>query len=64
MDSAVLGESLAVLMFFGIVGVLLLGYPVAFTLAGTSLFFALVGYLLGAFDPSNLGSIGRQLQPR
>ena len=58
MDSAVLGESLAVLMFFGIVGVLLLGYPVAFTLAGTSLFFALVGYLLGAFDPSNLGSIG------
>jgi len=58
MSNIVLGEALAVLMFVGIVGVLLLGYPVAFTLAGTSLFFALVGYLLGAFDPSNLSSIG------
>ncbi len=58
MENIVLGEVLAVVMFFGIVGVLLLGYPVAFTLAGTSLFFAALGYLLGAFDPSNLGSIG------
>jgi len=58
MSGVLIGEILAVTMFFGIIGVLMLGYPVAFTLAGTSLFFALIGYLLGAFDPSTLGAIG------
>ncbi len=57
MAAPLIGEILAIVMFFGIIGVLLLGYPVAFTLAGTSLIFGGVGYLLGAFDPSNLGSL-------
>jgi tripartite ATP-independent transporter DctM subunit len=57
MDSVLLGEILAGLMFFGIIGVLLLGFPVAFTLAGTSLIFGLIGMWLGVFDPSNLGSL-------
>ncbi len=57
MDSALIGEILAVLMFFGIIFVLMLGYPVAFSLAGTSLIFGMVGYFFGVFDPSNLGSI-------
>jgi tripartite ATP-independent transporter DctM subunit len=57
MDPVLLGEILAGLMFFGIIGVLLLGFPVAFTLAGTSLIFGLVGMWLGVFDPSNLGSL-------
>ena len=35
----------------------MLGFPVAFTLAGVALIFALVGWLVGAFDPSNLSSI-------
>lgn len=57
MAASIIGQVLAVSMFFGIIGVLLLGYPVAFTLAGTSLIFGLVGYLFGVFDPSNLGSL-------
>lgn len=34
--------------------VLLLGYPVAFSLAGTALAFALIGQLFGQFDPAFL----------
>ncbi len=60
MDTILIGEILSVLMFLGIIGVLMLGFPAAFTLAGTSLFFALVGWLLGAFDPSNLGSVANR----
>ncbi len=57
MDPVLLGEILAGLMFFGIIGVLLLGFPVAFTLAGTSLIFGLIGMWFGVFDPSNFGSV-------
>ena len=57
MDTVLTGEILAGLMFFGIIGFLLLGFPVAFTLAGVSLMFGAVGYGLGAFDPSNFGSL-------
>jgi len=55
-----IGEILACLMFVGVIGVLLIGFPVAFSLAGTALIFGLVGWLLGVYDPSNYGSlIGR-----
>ncbi|GGL77132.1 TRAP transporter large permease [Wenxinia marina] len=57
MDPVLLGELLAGLMFFGIIGFLMLGFPVAFTLAGVSLMFGLVGYWAGVFDPSNFGSL-------
>ncbi len=57
MDPILIGEILAGLMFFGIIGFLLMGFPVAFTLAGVSLMFGGVGYLLGAFDPSNFGAL-------
>ena len=46
------GELLALLMLCGVIGVLMLGYPVAFTLAGTALATAALGWALGAFDPS------------
>jgi len=52
-----IGEILSVILFFGIIGVLLIGFPVAFTLAGTSLLVGLIGYALGAFDPSYLASL-------
>jgi len=45
------------LMFFGIIGFLLLGFPVAFTLAGVSLMFGGVGMYYGVFDPSNFGAL-------
>ncbi|MFC3851761.1 TRAP transporter large permease subunit [Salinispirillum marinum] len=57
MDPVLLGELLSLLMFFSIIGFLMMGFPVAFTLAGTSLIFAFVGYHLGVFNPSNLGSL-------
>ncbi|WP_137153201.1 TRAP transporter large permease subunit [Devosia sp. FKR38] len=60
MSQILIGEILACLMFLGVIGVLLIGFPVAFSLAGTALIFGLVGWLLGVYDPSNYGSlIGR-----
>lgn len=57
METVVIGELLAGLMFFGIIGFLLMGFPVAFTLAGVSLIFGLVGMSLGVFDLSNFGAL-------
>ena len=57
MDPVLIGEILAALMFLGVIGVLMLGFPVAFSLAGTALFFGLVGWWLGVYDPSNYGSL-------
>jgi tripartite ATP-independent transporter DctM subunit len=56
-SSIIIGELLAGLMFVGVIGTLLIGFPVAFSLAGTALIFGLVGMLLGIFDPSNFGSL-------
>ena len=57
MDLTLIGEILSGLMFFGIIGFLMLGFPVAFTLAGVSLLFGLAGWAIGVFDPSNFGSL-------
>lgn len=57
MDVVLIGEILAALMFFGVIGMLMLGFPVAFTLSGTSLIFGLIGYYLGVFDFSNFASL-------
>ena len=57
MDPILIGEILAALMFFGVIGFLLLGFPVAFTLAGVSLLFGAVGLALDIFDPSNFGAL-------
>jgi len=48
-------ESLDLLMFLSLCGLVLLGYPISFTLAGTALVFALLGLLFGVFDPDFLG---------
>ena len=42
--------SMALIMFASVFVILLAGYPVAFSLAGTALGFALVGQLMGNFD--------------
>ena len=57
MSSVLIGEILSALLFFGVIGFLLLGFPVAFTLAGTSLIFGVIGYFLGVFDFSNMGNL-------
>ncbi|MFT5484711.1 MAG: tripartite ATP-independent transporter DctM subunit [Halieaceae bacterium] len=45
------------LLFLAICLVLMLGYPVAFSLAGTALVFACGGILFGHFDPSFLSAM-------
>ena len=57
MDYVLIGEILAGLMFFGVIGMLMLGFPVAFSLAGTSLIFGAIGYHFEVFDFSNLASL-------
>ena len=57
MDPVLLGEILAGSMFLGVIGFLLLGFPVAFTLAGVSILFVVLGNLLGVFDVSNLRAL-------
>ncbi|PZU96055.1 MAG: C4-dicarboxylate ABC transporter [Leptolyngbya sp.] len=47
-------EWLAIAMFVGFFLILISGYPVAFSFAGTGLLFGLVGWLLGAFEPTRL----------
>jgi tripartite ATP-independent transporter DctM subunit len=51
----------SIYMFLTVCGALMLGYPVAFTLAGTALLFAAGGILLGNFDPSFLGALPGRL---
>lgn len=49
MDSVLLGEILSIVMFLVTCGILLLGFPVAFTLGGVALAFAALGAGLGVF---------------
>jgi tripartite ATP-independent transporter DctM subunit len=48
---------MALLLFLLVIAVLLAGYPVAFSLAGAALIFALVAALTGHFDPNLLGAL-------
>ena len=48
-------------LFFCVVLILLAGFPVAFTLGGTALLFALGGALAGVFDVSFLGTMPNRL---
>lgn len=57
MDPVLIGEILAGLMFFAVIGFLLIGFPVAFTLAGTSILFAYLGLYFDVFDMSNLRAL-------
>ncbi len=52
-----IAEILDVLMFVSVCGLLLFGFPVAFTLAGTALIWALIGWGLGVFDMSFFGAL-------
>jgi TRAP-type mannitol/chloroaromatic compound transport system permease large subunit len=52
-----LANVLDILMFVTVCGFLLAGFPVAFTLAGTALLFALLGLGAGIFDMSFFGAL-------
>ena len=57
MSAALLGEILSLVMFAVTCVVLVMGFPVAFTLAGTSLVFACIGWWFGIFDFRLLGGL-------
>ena len=50
-------EWIAALLFVSVIVVLLAGFPVAFTLGGTALIFALVGSLTGTFSEALLSGL-------
>jgi TRAP-type mannitol/chloroaromatic compound transport system permease large subunit len=50
-------EILSLIMFATVCGVLMLGFPVAFSLAGTALLFALIGDMFGVFDMRLMGGL-------
>ncbi|WP_372777265.1 TRAP transporter large permease subunit [Litorivivens sp.] len=54
-------EWIPLIMFAAICLVLMLGYPVAFSLAGTAMLFAGVGIIAGWFDPNYLSALPSRL---
>lgn len=56
-----MAEWIPLLMFITVCLVLMLGYPVAFSLGGTALIFAGIGIVCGHFDPSFLGALPNRL---
>jgi tripartite ATP-independent transporter DctM subunit len=54
-------EILPFLMFIGAFAALLRGYPVAFSLAGVGIAFALLGLALGIFDPLHLRAFPQRI---
>jgi tripartite ATP-independent transporter DctM subunit len=50
MSNELLGEVLSGLMFLGTIFAVMIGFPVAFTLAGVGLIFAYIGNSLGVFN--------------
>lgn len=56
-----MGGSIALWMFGAVFIVLLMGYPVAISLAGTALAFAFIGESLGTFDSAFLEAVPNRL---
>ena len=54
-------EFIPLIMFLVVCGVLMLGYPVAFTLSGVALMFALIGTFTGQFDGAFLEALPNRL---
>ena len=47
-------------MFAALIGAILLGYPVAFTIAGVATAFALIGWAVGDFSINLMGALGQR----
>ncbi|HJS30847.1 MAG TPA: TRAP transporter large permease subunit [Alphaproteobacteria bacterium] len=57
LDPHTIGEILSVVMFLTVIFLLMIGYPVAFSLGGASLLFGFLGHAYGAFDLQLLGAL-------
>ena len=56
-----MAELIPLLLFLAVCAVLMAGYPVAFSLAGTALGFAFIGQLTGSFDMAFLNALPNRL---
>jgi tripartite ATP-independent transporter DctM subunit len=54
-------ETLAVLLIVAVCGALFFGYPVALTLGGVSLVFAVIGHIVGAMEFAFLGALPQRI---
>lgn len=54
-------EYLDLIMFAALMAVILMGFPVAFGIAGTAILFAYLGWLLGVMDVTLLGALGQRV---
>jgi tripartite ATP-independent transporter DctM subunit len=54
-------DNMPALMFVGMILIMLIGYPAAFSLAATGLFFGFVGIEFGLIQPDFLGNLTYQL---
>jgi TRAP-type mannitol/chloroaromatic compound transport system permease large subunit len=52
---------LDLVMFAGLIGCILLGFPVSFSIAGIAILFAFLGAALGIMDLSLLGALGQRM---
>jgi tripartite ATP-independent transporter DctM subunit len=50
-------EWLALAMFVGFILILMSGYPVAFSFAGTAIIFGIIGYAIDVLDPNRLRAL-------
>ncbi|MFT6657217.1 TRAP transporter large permease [Maritalea sp.] len=56
-----MGAYLDLLMFVALIAAILIGFPVAFSIAGISIIFAYLGWVTGAMDVSILGASGQRI---
>ena len=54
-------ELICILMFVSTIALLMAGFPVALTLAGSSLVWAFIGFELGMIDPNLLRAIPNRI---
>ena len=54
-------EWMAFLLFAAVIGLLLAGFPVAFTLGGTALVFAGIGVVSGTFNEALLSGLPNRI---
>ncbi|WP_412051401.1 MULTISPECIES: TRAP transporter large permease [unclassified Hoeflea] len=56
-----MSQYLDLIMFAGLMGGILLGFPVSFTIAGIAVIFAYLGWALGVMDITLLGATGQRV---
>jgi hypothetical protein len=56
-----MSEYLDLIMFMALVGAILLGFPVAFSIAGVAVVFAYLGWVMGVMDITLMGATGQRI---